>query len=355
MIIKCRICKGPARLIYQGFPGYIEGTAFDIAQCDVCDVAFVTKPNNTGFIYDSIYAHAPTLQGYSRYPFYAEQVLREKDPLSFLGESEECYWAVAQLVDYWVNKNRRKPRILEIGCGYGYTTYALRRHGYEATGMDISSNAVQQARDRYGNYFQCCDMLELAEANTEICDIMVMTELIEHVEDPARFLAQAAKLLRGSGILIVTTPNKAEAPADAVWETELPPVHLWWFTEASMRQIGRHGGLQYEATDLTEYYQKYRKLTQYYLKSIKCRPTRGNTSTANGMILPRSILRPDGTPQQVVVIARTLRLRRRFEWVFRCVGISCWMQAVEWRLRGLEKYRHYGKSGPCLCGFYSKA
>ena len=355
MLINCRICNRPARLIYQGFPGYIEGTVCDIAQCDVCDVAFATKCNNTGFIYDSIYAHAPAVQGYSRYAFYADQVLREKDPLSFLAESEECYWAVAQLVDYWSDKNCRKPKILEIGCGYGYTTYALRTRGYEATGIDICSNAVRQATDCYGEYFQCWDMLELAKTKTDMCDIIVMTELIEHVDNPSWFLAQAAKLLRGGGIIIVTTPNKAEAAADAIWETELPPVHLWWFTEASMRQIGRHAGLQYQALDLTEYYRKYLKLSQHYLKCVKHRTTPENTSAPNGIILPRSILNPDGTPQRVVVIGTTLRLRRWIEWVFRHFGMSSCLQAAEWKLRGLERFRHYGSSGPCLCGFYCRS
>jgi SAM-dependent methyltransferase len=235
MNINCKICKGSARLIYNGFPGYIEDSFFDIAKCDVCDVAFSTKSNNLGFIYDSIYTHASKLQGYSRYAFYARQVLRERDPLSFLGECEECYWAVAQLVNDWVQRNGRRPKILEIGCGYGYTTYALRKRGFDATGMDISFKAVQKARERYGNYFQCCDVLELANASTDICDIIVMTELIEHIEDPPAFLAQIAKLLRLKGIIVVTTPNKAGASKDEIWETELPPVHLWWFTEASLR------------------------------------------------------------------------------------------------------------------------
>ncbi len=194
MAINCNICNSSARLIYQGFPGYMEDSVFDIAKCDVCDVAFSTKSNNLGIIYDSIYTHAETLQGYSRYAFYARQVLREKNPLSFLGECEECYWAVSQLVDYWVQRNGRRPKILEIGCGYGYTTYALRKRGFDATGMDISFKAVQKARERYGDYFQCCDVLELAKASTDICDIVVMTELIEHIDDPTAFLIQIAKV-----------------------------------------------------------------------------------------------------------------------------------------------------------------
>ena len=352
--MNCAICNKPARLICHGFPGYIEGTVFDIAECDVCDSSFSSKCNNLGFIYEAIYSHATTLQGYSRYAFYAGQVLRERDPLLFLAESEECYWTVAQLVDHWVHRNGRKPRILEIGCGYGYITYALRRCGYEATGVDISKKAVRQARDSYGDFFQCCDVLELAENNTEMWDIIVMTELIEHIEDPTTFVTRLAKLLRAGGIIIVSTPNKAQATPEAIWETELPPVHFWWFTEASMRTIGKHAGLRYESVDLSEYYRKYRKLTESYKKNRGRRLNLEGAIARDGITLPSSILRFDGTPRRIEVISTRLRLKRKCESIFRYFGMSCWLHFVEWKLRGLEKHRHYGKSGPCLCGFYSK-
>jgi hypothetical protein len=62
-----------------------------------------------------------------------------------------------------------------------------------------------------------------------------------HVPDVHPFLAEALDLLAEGGELIVTTPNKDAYPG-ATWETDLPPVHLWWFGEESLRHLASSHG-----------------------------------------------------------------------------------------------------------------
>jgi hypothetical protein len=54
----------------------------------------------------------------------------------------------------------------------------------------------------------------------------------------------------------LTTPNKTIYPANIIWNTDLPPVHLWWFSENSMRYIANKLNASVQFVDFTEYYRK---------------------------------------------------------------------------------------------------
>ncbi|MBV9027219.1 MAG: hypothetical protein JO311_01265, partial [Candidatus Eremiobacteraeota bacterium] len=51
----------------------------------------------------------------------------------------------------------------------------------------------------------------------------------------------------------LTTPNRTYYGYDRPWSTDLPPVHLWWFSEESLRKIAERIGCRAEFVDFTEY------------------------------------------------------------------------------------------------------
>ena len=61
-------------------------------------------------------------------------------------------------------------------------------------------------------------------------------------------------LLKNEGAILLTTPNKSLHDPNAYWKTDNPPVHLWWLSENSMRQIAIREKLQIEFWDFSEYY-----------------------------------------------------------------------------------------------------
>ena len=119
----------------------------------------------------------------------------------------------------------------------GYLTYSLIQDGYKTVGLDISQTAVNNAIDNFGNYYICADLLEFSIQNPEKFDIVILTEVIEHINKPIDFMKAILLLLKSSGYTIITTPNKSFYPKDIIWESDLPPVHLWWFGEESLKYI----------------------------------------------------------------------------------------------------------------------
>jgi 2-polyprenyl-3-methyl-5-hydroxy-6-metoxy-1,4-benzoquinol methylase len=73
-------------------------------------------------------------------------------------------------------------------------------------------------------------VLLYADEYPESVNVIVLTEVIEYVDEPVEFMKVLAKLLKKGEHIILTTPNKSFYPKETVWSTENPLVHLWWFS-----------------------------------------------------------------------------------------------------------------------------
>jgi 2-polyprenyl-3-methyl-5-hydroxy-6-metoxy-1,4-benzoquinol methylase len=253
----CLLCGKTADLKHAGYPGYMEPDRFSIYHCKNCNTAFSLPRTDTSAIYETIYKNAEKVPGYSRYMSYAGIVKEMHDPLRFLADSSEAYWGVRETL----SGNRGDIRILEIGSGLGYLTYSLIRAGYDAKGIDISENAVRQATERFGNYYSSGDVYEYSVKHSASYDYVISTEVIEHIDRPVDFLSALLSLVKPGGKVIITTPNKSPYPDDIIWASDLPPVHLWWFSEDSVRYMAAKLGATAEFVDFTRFYRNNSKVT----------------------------------------------------------------------------------------------
>lgn len=249
--IKCKICSSSAVCRSDSVPGYQEGETYEIYECPSCRASFAEPYRDSASLYNIIYANSEAVPGYSRYFKYSRDVLKAVDPLAYLASREECYWAVAaSLKSDVLNKNLK---LYEIGSGLGYLTYSLRKSGFSVTGFDLSSVAVRNASAKYGPYFEQADLSQLCRLCPQSADVVILTEVIEHIFDPVSFLRDAVALIRPGGRLILTTPNKSVYPDDTIWESELPPIHWWWFTEESIKIMANQLGCHASFVDFSDF------------------------------------------------------------------------------------------------------
>ena len=102
----------------------------------------------------------------------------------------------------------RGRRVLDIACGEGYGAAALAKAGAASvTGVDISPEACERARRKYGLDARAGDAQAIPVPDRSI-DLIVSFETIEHVDAPAVFLRECARVLVQEGTLIVSTPNR---------------------------------------------------------------------------------------------------------------------------------------------------
>jgi SAM-dependent methyltransferase len=254
-VVKCELCGNSAELKHGEYPGYQEPHTFQIYHCAHCNTAFsLPRAVDTQQVYELIYQKGAVVPGYDRYWKYAQHVKTIDGALDYLAQSEDTYWSVREALSRIRSANKSELKVLEIGSGLGYLTYSMRKAGYNAHGLDISEAAVNLAKDNYGDFYIAGDLFDYSSTHIGTYDAVVFTEVIEHVDQPMRFVEAVLKMLKPDGKAIITTPNKSLYPADIVWESDLPPVHCWWFSENSMEYMARRLGAKLSFMDFSEFY-----------------------------------------------------------------------------------------------------
>jgi 2-polyprenyl-6-hydroxyphenyl methylase/3-demethylubiquinone-9 3-methyltransferase len=102
-----------------------------------------------------------------------------------------------------------RPRVFDAGCGNGALLHKLQLSGYEVSGCDASESGVAQARKLCGEQVRV-ERLSVYENLSEMFgsgwDVVISTEVIEHLYAPRDFIRQAHGLLAPGGALILSTP-----------------------------------------------------------------------------------------------------------------------------------------------------
>ena len=101
-------------------------------------------------------------------------------------------------------KNKEKNiKILDIGCGEGFTIKLLQKKGFK----NISGLDIVDMRRYHDFKFYVADMCMHDLKHCEKYDVITALEVIEHTKNPWNFIENCAKLLKPDGELILSRPN----------------------------------------------------------------------------------------------------------------------------------------------------
>ena len=126
---------------------------------------------------------------------YTEDQLRKVD--FFRRRAEAIFDRVERL--------RPPGRVLDVGCALGTELVVARERGWEAVGVELSESSVRVARERGLDVRQV--PLEDAGLTGGSFDLVTLNHVLEHVPDPAPFLAEVRRVLADGGLLVVAVPN----------------------------------------------------------------------------------------------------------------------------------------------------
>jgi SAM-dependent methyltransferase len=140
---------------------------------------------------------------------------------------------------------RRTGSLLDVGCGAGEFLRAAQQQGWDALGLEVSGAAVALVRSK-GLSAHEGDFLSAEIAKN--LDVVIMSELIEHLPNPREFLERAFEILRPGGLLYMTTPNGRSLSRLVMgldWSVISPPEHLQLFNVSALSRLLRRCGFHH--------------------------------------------------------------------------------------------------------------
>lgn len=158
-----------------------------------------------------------------------------------------------KLLREWFGEDHAGRAVVDLGCGGGLLAQFFVHRGARVVGVDMSQASVRVAHEHLGAAFVRGDA-QRAPLADECADIVVLADVLEHVDAPARALAEVARILKPGGLCFVCTLNRTlRARVLGIWLAEglrLVPrgthaAHMF-VTPTELEHWARASGMQVE-------------------------------------------------------------------------------------------------------------
>lgn len=196
-------------------------------------------------------------------------------------------------------------RLLDVGCGLGFSLLAARDAGFDAVGLDPLAPTDPKARP--GRTI-LRGSIETFHAETEPFDVVSMVDVIEHVRDPVATFRAVDRLLVPRGLVICATNDCSSRGAQVLgarW-VHYHRAHLFFFTADTLAKTAEAAGLEVLGVDVA-----HRIYNLEYVASILARGTNFELAArvSRGLLdkVPGPLLRAawPPVPEGIVMVART--------------------------------------------------
>jgi CMP-N-acetylneuraminic acid synthetase/ubiquinone/menaquinone biosynthesis C-methylase UbiE len=165
-----------------------------------------------------------------------------------------------EFINSLYNGNTKK-KFLDIGCGFGFVSSQINDRLYDKYGLEPSKKGFEIAK----KYIPNIKLGNLKEDNyeEEFFDVIFCNHVIEHTEEPMKFIKIIHKILKTHGHLIISSPNFDSGAARRFKEKYRllhDKTHISLFTDFSLKQMLEDFGFIVDYIDYpffdTEYFTK---------------------------------------------------------------------------------------------------
>lgn len=170
----------------------------------------------------------------------------------------------------------RRGSLLDVGCGDGIFLKAAQDMGFEVYGIDFDRKSVETASNRFGlnNVYSMSldEFKDYARGKDLRFDVITFFEVLEHQDDPKRFLKNIKQLLRTGGYVAGSVPNRERFLAGLERHTstwDLPPHHFLWFSRNILSYfLEKEGFSEVEFSDVNYRFSEVSLLGMNFLRPL---------------------------------------------------------------------------------------
>lgn len=166
-----------------------------------------------------------------------------------------------------VAKYRKSGKLLDIGCGPGYLMEEAKELGFDVYGVEVGEKAADIAKNKFGSEKIYNGIIEKSNFKNNYFHIIMMSDVLEHVESPLELLKKSRELLNctGGGYIVITTPNTNSFTCKTMkskW-SHYNIEHIHYFNEKSIETLASLIG--FEIIEIRPF---WKVLTFKYMNSI---------------------------------------------------------------------------------------
>lgn len=149
-----------------------------------------------------------------------------------------------------------KPRFMDVGCGNGRILEMLHMIGVpkeKLCGVEMHQGQIDRLnKEGYRGLFGRIEDVE-GQLEPKSFDLIVMLQVLEHVEEPSKCVEVLSRLLARDGVLIIETPNTQSLDVNLFrgryWGGYHFPRHWNLFSESSLARMAKDNNLTVEAVN----------------------------------------------------------------------------------------------------------
>jgi len=193
--------------------------------------------------------------------YWFKKIIEEQTKVFWPVYSEEYSWwkmknTILKLVQSELQRSGSNREILDIGCGNGRDVFMLnarlKAYSPRFTAIDISpvsikfANMLKEMRGEDNCVFNVGNAEKL-EFGSDSFDVVFCSELLEHLPEPEKCLAEIYRVLKAGGSAVITTPNPKNMAKRFASKKQLQTIgeeQEWCFQ--------RHGNLASETGHISE-------------------------------------------------------------------------------------------------------
>ncbi len=138
-------------------------------------------------------------------------------------------------------------RLLDVGCGIGDWMLLFRRMSFDVYGVDMNPKAVEVAASRGFDVFGGTIDDYLEKGTSESFDIIILSQLLEHLQDPIGMLTSLKSKLNDGGYLLFAVPNfesRYRKKFGTHWINWYIPLHYYHFSIRNLLLILKLSGFE---------------------------------------------------------------------------------------------------------------
>lgn len=185
-------------------------------------------------------SNSKVINNFDFYNLYKQQSIYSKSETYKVNDEYPTY--TKDIIDLLRSLYIEGYTVLEIGSFTGNLLFKLRKTGIKCEGVELDPNAAAIAKKRKLDVLYCGEVYD-SHFDGKKYNIIIGIGILEHIQEPVKFLKRLKDLLEENGVIILQYPNRESLNAlisrntKHSWDMYAEPGHVFFYNKRNVKEL----------------------------------------------------------------------------------------------------------------------